>query len=114
MFRHAGKELGRRLAQAHEGSDDEMRAHELISDFFKAKGFAQAIELNGEQATLHNCSIGLELARRGRAQGHHPLCYFGLGLVDGVNQKVTGKSHIALHVVTTPATNGELICQETW
>jgi predicted hydrocarbon binding protein len=111
VFRYAGKQLGKRLGEGHQGTEDDARA--LIARFFQDKEFMEAITLDGHAATLSGCKIGLVLSERGIQAGKHALCNFGFGLIDGAVESVTGKKIITLHVGSEHHAEG-LTCRETW
>lgn len=111
VFRYAGKQLGKRLGEGHQGTEDDARA--LIAKFFHDKEFMDAITLDGHAATLSGCKIGLVLNERGIQAGKHALCNFGFGLIDGAVESVTGKKIITLHVGSDYHAEG-LTCRETW
>lgn len=112
VFRHAGRSLGRQLAQSHNG--DQLRSREVVAEFFTSKGFAENVSLNGTEATIHNCNIGLELSRRKHACGHHPLCHFGFGLVDGVNREINNDKQSKATFIGSVVDDNGLSCKETW
>lgn len=111
VFRYAGKQMGKRLAQDQAG--DEEKAREIVANFFKEKEFINQIDLEGQEATLTGCKIGLVLRERGVDAGSHALCNFGFGLIDGVTEGVTGKKIITLHVSSEYHEEG-ITCCETW
>lgn len=111
VFRYAGKQLGKRLGEGLQGTEDDARA--LVARFFHEKEFMEAITLDGQIATLSGCKIGLVLKERGIDAGTHALCHFGFGLIDGAVESVTGKKIITLHVSSEYHSEG-LTCQETW
>ncbi|MEW5838526.1 MAG: hypothetical protein AB1717_06805 [Pseudomonadota bacterium] len=112
VFRYAGKQMGKRLGATHQGgSEDDARA--LVSKFFQDKEFMDAVALDGRDATLSGCKIGLVLQERGIAAGKHALCNFGFGLIDGAIESVTGRKIITLHVNSEYHAEG-ITCRETW
>lgn len=111
VFRFAGKQMGKRMGEGHSGDADVAR--KIISDFFQDKDFMDDIHLNGNEAELSGCRIGLVLRERGIDAGKHALCNFGFGLIDGVTEAVTGKKTITLHVSSEYHESG-ITCHETW
>jgi predicted hydrocarbon binding protein len=89
VFRYAGKQLGKRIGKPHEGGDASM-ARELITKFFHDKEFMSGVVLDGDDATLSGCKIGLVLREGNIDAGKHALCNFGYGLIDGTIEAVTG------------------------
>jgi hypothetical protein len=71
------------------------------------------IHLEGKEARLSGCKIGLTLGDRGMHPGNHALCYFGYGLIDGVMESVTGHKIVTLHKDSTYHEGG-VTCHETW
>lgn len=111
VFRYAGRQLGKRLGAGQQGDPEQARA--IVADFFKAKEFMSDVTLDGKNAELHGCQIGLELHERGIEAGTHALCNFGFGLIDGVTESVTGNKIITLHVASEYHEAG-VTCHETW
>lgn len=111
VFRFAGKQMGKRLGEGQSG-DPEV-AREIVASFFKDKEFIDEIKIEGEKAELSGCRIGLVLKERGVEAGSHALCNFGFGLIDGVNEAVTGNKIITLHVDSEYHEEG-ITCRETW
>jgi predicted hydrocarbon binding protein len=111
VFRYAGRQLGKRLGAGQNG-DPEM-ARSIVAKFFQDKEFMSAVNLEGKNAELQGCQIGLELHARGIEAGSHALCNFGFGLIDGVTEAVTGKKIITLHVSSEQHDAG-VTCHETW
>lgn len=111
VFRYAGKQMGKRLGSQNQG--DEERACEVVANFFQEKEFIRDIELEGKDATLTGCQIGLVLQERDVQAGSHALCNFGFGLIDGVTEGVTGKKIVTLHVDSEYHRDG-ITCRETW
>ncbi len=111
VFRYAGRQLGKRLGAGQQGDPEQARA--IVADFFKAKEFMSGVTLDGKNAELHGCQIGLELHERGIDAGTHALCNFGFGLIDGVTESVTGNRIITLHVASEYHEAG-VTCHETW
>lgn len=112
IFRYAGKQMGKKIGANRQGGTDE-EARSLVSEFFREKEFMQSIQLDGHEAHLTGCKIGLTLRDHGTPAGNHALCHFGFGLIDGVNEAVTGKKIITLHVSSKYHADG-VACKETW
>lgn len=111
VFRYAGKQLGKRLGAGQEGDAEVARA--IVAKFFQDKEFMDAVSLQGQNAELRGCRIGLVLRERGIDAGSHALCNFGFGLIDGVTEAVTGRRIITLHVASEYHEAG-ITCHETW
>lgn len=111
VFRYAGRQLGQRLATGQNGNEE--RAREVVASFFQSKDFIDNIKLDGKDAELNGCKIGLVLNERGIEAGSHPLCNFGFGLIDGVTRAVTGEKIVTLHVSSEYHPEG-ITCRETW
>ncbi|MBU0653690.1 MAG: roadblock/LC7 domain-containing protein [Gammaproteobacteria bacterium] len=111
VFRYAGKQMGKRLGKGTSG--DVEIARDLVTNFFRSKGFMDSIGIEENRAELTGCQIGLVLRERGVMAGNHPLCHFGFGLIEGVNESVTGKKIITLHVSSEYHEEG-ITCHETW
>jgi len=111
VFRQAGKKLGKRLGSGHKGTPEDARA--IVMEFFKEKEFMDDICLDGTEAKLSGCKIGLTLRDRGINAGSHALCHFGYGLIDGVMESVTGRKIVTLHKESTYHEDG-VTCHEEW
>jgi predicted hydrocarbon binding protein len=111
VFRYAGKKLGKRIGSGHQGNAEDARI--LVRAFFKDKEFMDGIDLEGTEAKLLGCKIGLTLRDRGINAGSHALCHFGFGLIDGVMEGVTGHKIVTLHKDSTYHEDG-VTCHETW
>ena len=112
VFRYAGKQIGKKIGAQHPGGSPE-DARALVSAFFREKEFMEGIELDGQDAHLTGCKIGLTLREQGIPAGNHALCHFGFGLIDGVTEVVTGRKVITLHVDSEYHAQG-VTCKETW
>lgn len=112
VFRFAGKQMGKKIGADHHGMNLE-EARALVSEFFREKEFMEGIHLEGQNAQLMGCKIGLTLREQGISAGDHALCHFGFGLIDGVMESVTGKKTVTLHVGSEFHANG-VTCRETW
>ena len=111
VFRYAGKKLGKRIGGGHQGTPEEART--LVLSFFKDKEFMSDITLDGTEAKLSGCKIGLTIRDRGIHAGSHALCHFGYGLIDGVMESVTGHKILTLHKESTYHDDG-ITCLEKW
>ncbi len=112
VFRYAGKKMGHKIAKAYPGGSVE-DARAIVQNFFIEKEFMSSIELQGNDAQLMNCKIGLVLQDRGINIGKHALCNFGFGLIDGVVEAVTQKKIVTLHVHSEQQ-GDSMCCSETW
>ncbi len=111
VFRYAGKKMGRKIGNGHSGSIEDAR--DLVRSFFQEKAFMNEINLEGNQAVLSGCKIGLVLQKRGIKAGSDALCNFGYGLIDGVIEGVTGQKVVTLHVDSSYQDDG-ITCREIW
>jgi len=111
VFRYAGKKLGKRIGSSHQGTHEDARI--LVMGFFKDKEFMDDINLEGAEAKLSGCKIGLVLRDRGINAGSHALCHFGYGLIDGVMDGVTGHKIITIHKKSVYH-EGVITCHEEW
>ena len=112
IFRHAGKRVGKRLGKEH-GNGAEEDARSVALSFFHAKGFMDSITLDGHEAEIQGCKIGLVLQEEGLKPGSHPLCHFGFGLIDGSIKAVTDEKVNTKHQSSVYHAEG-ITCRETW
>ena len=112
IFRQVGRDMSKELVyDSRSPNVSPEEAKRVAAQAMLGLNVFQDVQFMGGQARLCHCMLGEILERMEETPGEHPLCFLGLGFIEGTVQNLSGQR---IHARLEHRDSAQGVCIEPW